>query len=121
MPSAEVEVLSVQRRRRFTAEEKQRLVAETNQPGMNVSMVARRHGISPSRRKRAEAGSLSAVGAFSSASLGTPGSRAAKTAREKDARERDLQSSSRGCSCKKCMPGPVFARAFLREWLVGLA
>jgi transposase-like protein len=40
VPSAKVEVLSVQHRRRFTAEEKQRLVAETHQPGMNVSIVA---------------------------------------------------------------------------------
>ena len=65
-PSAEVEVLSVQRRRRFSASEKQQMVEETNQPGMNVSIVARRHGISPSLlfrwRKLSEAGSLSAVG-----------------------------------------------------------
>ena len=37
MPSAEVEVLAVQRRRRFSAEEKQRMVQETYQPGMTLS------------------------------------------------------------------------------------
>src|ERR1017187_2973697 len=39
MRSAEIEVLAVQRRRRYSAEEKQRLVEETLQPGMNVSLV----------------------------------------------------------------------------------
>jgi transposase len=40
MPSAQVEVFAVQRRRRFSAEEKQRLVQETLQPGMTISLVA---------------------------------------------------------------------------------
>ena len=48
MPSAQVEVFAVQRRRRFSAEEKQRLVQETLQPGMTISLVARQHKISPS-------------------------------------------------------------------------
>ena len=40
------EVLSgVQRRRRWTPEEKVRIVEETYLPGMSVSLVARRHGI----------------------------------------------------------------------------
>jgi transposase-like protein len=34
------------RRRRFAAEEKRRLVARTATPGMSVSLVARRNGIS---------------------------------------------------------------------------
>jgi hypothetical protein len=38
MPGAQVEVFSVQRRRRFSAEEKQRLVQETLQPGMTISL-----------------------------------------------------------------------------------
>ena len=67
MPSAEVEVLAVQRRRRYSAEEKQRMVQETYQPGMTLSHVARAHGISPSLlfrwRKLAGAGSLQAVAA----------------------------------------------------------
>ena len=67
MPGAEVEVLAVQRRRRFSAGEKQRLVEQTLHPGMSVSWVAREHGVSPSLlfrwRKLASAGALQAVGA----------------------------------------------------------
>lgn len=41
-----VEVItSVQRRRRWSAEEKVRIVEETYLPGMSVSLVARQHGI----------------------------------------------------------------------------
>jgi transposase len=41
-----VEVItSVQRRRRWTPEEKIRIVKETYLPGNSVSLVARRHGI----------------------------------------------------------------------------
>jgi transposase len=63
-----VEVItSVQRRRRWSAEEKAQIVQETWAPGMSVSLVARRHGIAPNqlfrwRRLYAE-GALSAVGA----------------------------------------------------------
>ena len=40
-----VEVItSVQRRRRWSAEEKATIVQETYAPGMSVSLVARRHG-----------------------------------------------------------------------------
>ena len=67
MPMSEVEVLGVQRRRRYSAEEKQRIAQETYQPGMTLSHVARAHGISPSLlfrwRKLAGAGSLQAVAA----------------------------------------------------------
>ena len=41
-------ITSVQRRRRWSAAEKVRLVEETMQPGSSVSFVARRTGISPS-------------------------------------------------------------------------
>ena len=65
MPMSEVEVLAVQRRRRYSAEEKQRMVQETYQPGMTLSHVARANGISPSLlfrwRKLAGAGALQAV------------------------------------------------------------
>ena len=65
MPMSEVEVLAVQRRRRYSAEEKQRIVQETYQPGMTLSQVARANGISPSLlfrwRKLAGAGALQAV------------------------------------------------------------
>ena len=57
-----VEVFSgVQRRRRYSVEQKLAAVAEASQPGMSISYVARRHGISPSllfgwRRRMAEGG-----------------------------------------------------------------
>ncbi len=63
-----VEVItSVQRRRRWSAEEKARIVQESYAPGFSVSLVARQHGIAPNqvftwRRLYAE-GALSAVGA----------------------------------------------------------
>ena len=63
-----VEVItSVQRRRRWSAEEKTRIVQETYAPGMSVSLVARQHGAAPNqvftwRRLYAE-GALSAIGA----------------------------------------------------------
>jgi len=66
--SDRIEVItSVQRRRRWSAEEKAAIVQETYAPGMSVSLVARRHGIGPNqlfrwRRLYAE-GALSAVGA----------------------------------------------------------
>jgi transposase len=57
-----VEVLvGVQRRRRYTAEQKMAFVQEATQPGMTISYVARRHGIAPSlifgwRRRMSEGG-----------------------------------------------------------------
>jgi putative transposase len=61
-PPPRVEVISsVQRRRRFSTAEKVRLVEESMQPGMSVSLVARQAGISPSmlfnwRRRMLEGG-----------------------------------------------------------------
>ena len=44
-----VEVLSsIQRRRRYSLDQKLAVLAEASQPGMSISYVARRHGISPS-------------------------------------------------------------------------
>jgi transposase len=40
---------SVQRRRRWTASEKVRMVEETFEPGMTVSLVARRRGVAPNQ------------------------------------------------------------------------
>ena len=40
---------SGQRRRRWTASEKVRIVEETFEPGMTVSLVARRHGVAPNQ------------------------------------------------------------------------
>jgi transposase len=46
---SKVEVITgVARRRRFTTEQKLAIVSETMQPGMSISYVARRHGLSPS-------------------------------------------------------------------------
>jgi transposase len=45
---SQVEVItSVERRRRWTLADKQRIVAESGLPGQTVSKVARRHGIAP--------------------------------------------------------------------------
>ena len=41
-------ITSVQRRRRWSVAGKVRLIEETLEPGMSVSFVARKHGISPS-------------------------------------------------------------------------
>lgn len=44
-----VEVITgVARRRRFTTEQKLAVVTETMQPGVSISYIARRHGLSPS-------------------------------------------------------------------------
>jgi transposase len=60
-------VTSVQRRRRWSLDEKIRAVDESSVPGMTVSFVARKYGISPSqlfrwRKLMAEGGKV-AVGA----------------------------------------------------------
>lgn len=56
-----------ERRRRRTPAEKLALVAETEQPGVTVSLVARRHGIAPNQlflwRRLASQGALTATGA----------------------------------------------------------
>src|SRR5262244_1172269 len=65
--SDRVEIItSVQRRRRWTAPEKVRMVEETFEPGMTVSLVARRHGVAPNQlfswRRLVAQGSLTAAG-----------------------------------------------------------
>ena len=69
-PRAErVEVISsVQRRRRWTTEEKVRIVEETYLPGNSVSIVARRYGISANQLFTWRR--LIARGAFTAASAG---------------------------------------------------
>jgi putative transposase len=64
----QVEVItSVQRRRRWSAEEKAAIVQQTYTPGMSVSLIARQHGIAPNQlftwRRLYASGALSAVGA----------------------------------------------------------
>lgn len=63
-----VEVISsVQRRRRWTAEEKVRIVEQTYMPMSSVSLVARQHGIAPNQlfawRKLVSQGALTATSA----------------------------------------------------------
>ncbi|MEY4538100.1 MAG: is2 insertion element repressor [Pseudomonadota bacterium] len=65
---ARVEVVtSVQRRRRWTPEQKLEIVKQTNEPGSSVSMLARQFGITAAQlfqwRKAYLQGSLMAVGA----------------------------------------------------------
>jgi len=68
MSTEKIEVItSVQRWRRFSVDQKLRLVEESNLPGMSVSHVARIHGVAPSQlfiwRRRMAEGSREAVGA----------------------------------------------------------
>ena len=67
MPTRVEVVTSVQRRRRWTPEQKLEIVKQTNEPGSSVSMVARQFGISAAQlfqwRKAYLQGSLMAVGA----------------------------------------------------------
>lgn len=63
----QIEVLtSKERRRRWAPSEKKLIVQETYEPGVTVSLVARRHGIAPNQlfywRRRMEEGALTAVG-----------------------------------------------------------
>ena len=66
-PSRVEVVTSVQRRRRWTPEQKLEIVKQTNDPGSSVSMVARQFGITAAQlfqwRKAYLQGSLMAVGA----------------------------------------------------------
>ena len=66
--SPKIEVItSVQRRRRWSAAEKMRMVEETYQPGATVSLVARQHGVGPNQlftwRRLAAQGALTAAAA----------------------------------------------------------
>ena len=66
-PADRVEIItSVQRRRRWTAAEKVRMVEETFEPGMTASLVARRHGVAPNQlftwRRLVVEGALTAAG-----------------------------------------------------------
>jgi transposase len=66
-PTNHIEIItSVQRRRRWAAAEKVRMVEETFEPGMTVSLVARRHGVAPNQlftwRRLVAQGGLTAAG-----------------------------------------------------------
>src|SRR3954464_10318577 len=118
-----VEVItSVQRRRRWSAEEKARIVQETYAPGMSVSLVARQHGVAPNqvftwRRLYAE-GALSAVAAGEEVvprlripSFAAPGPRTAAAARQENPRERNSAGGARLGASKKTAVAVTLARA----------
>jgi transposase len=60
-------ITSVQRRRRWSPEEKRALLEEAEQPGNSLSAVARKYGVNPNQlfhwRKLMREGALVAVGA----------------------------------------------------------
>jgi transposase len=65
----QVEVLGVERRRRWSEEAKAAIVAEALRPGASVSLVARRHGLHPNqvftwRRALSERRAPAARGSF---------------------------------------------------------
>ena len=64
METVEV-IASIQRRRRWTAQEKQAFVEEAEQPGMSMSSVARKYGIHPNQlfrwRRLIQEGAFTAV------------------------------------------------------------
>ena len=89
IPGPRVEVItSVQRRRRWSAAEKLRLVEEAMQPGSSVSIVARQAGVAPSQlfgwRKRMLEGGQAAIQADEDVV-------AASRLRELEKRVRDLE------------------------------
>ena len=60
-------VTSVQRRRRFTPDQKKAIIEEAEQPGSSISIVARKYGVNPSQvfkwRRLMQEGALVAAAA----------------------------------------------------------
>ena len=58
-------ITSVERRRRWSVEEKRKIIQETYQAGMSLSKVARKYGITPSQlfywRRTMEEGALTGI------------------------------------------------------------
>src|SRR5205807_1169740 len=110
---SKVEVITgIARRRRFSTDLKLAVVAETMQPGMSISYVARRHGLSPSlvfrwRRLMSEGGREAVraddevVPARRAAPSGRAGARSRTVARPQDHGERDSQGGARAGAGKK--------------------
>ncbi len=116
------EVLSgVQRRRRWTPDEKIRIVEETYLPGMSVSLVARQHGISGSQvftwRRLMNQGALTAAAAGEEVVPASEYRALEAQVRElqrllgKKAMENELlrEAVSRAAGPKKCMVRPRLA------------
>lgn len=79
-------------RRRWSDEEKQSIVAEAERPGVNISAVARRHGVKPSllfrwRRLARDAQACSAAPAFVPVTLALPAAISEPTSPEASAPE----------------------------------
>ena len=101
-----------ERRRRWSGEEKLRIVEETLTSGDSVSAVARRHGVAPNllyrwRRLVTEGGAVAVqaddgvTGQWRGAASGGADARAGAPARAQDARGRDPQGSAREVAGKK--------------------
>ena len=109
------EVLGVQRRRRWTPQEKVRIVDQTYLPGHSVSLVARRHGIAANQlfawRRLMAHGALTAAGSRrgSCAGLAVPGARepgaraAASSWQEDDGERGPARGGNAGRSPKKLL------------------
>lgn len=58
-------ITAVERRRRWSTEEKQRIIEETYEPGVSISQVARKYDINPSQlfywRRLMEEGALAGI------------------------------------------------------------
>src|SRR5438874_9527917 len=109
---SKVEVITgVARRRRFSTDLKLAVIAETMQPGMSISYVARRHGLSPSlvfrwRRLMSEGGREAVraddeVVPAGAAPTGRAGARSRTVARPQDHGERDPRGGVRAGAGKK--------------------
>src|SRR5262249_15236264 len=111
-PTNHVEIItSVQRRRRWTASEKVRMVEETFEPGMTVSLVARRRGVAPNQlftwRRLVAQGSLTAAG---SGEEGVPASdyRALLNSSSRTSSAPGQEDAGSGdCSCRTVMHDPL--------------
>ena len=102
-PKAEI-LTGPQRRRRWSVSEKLEIVAETREPGVTVSLVARRRGVSPNQlftwRRLAEQGALTATRAeeevvpASAFASQEQNPRAAAAARQEDVGSRDSRGGA---------------------------
>lgn len=79
-----VEIITVERRRRWSDEDKRRIVRETLAPDASVNAVAKRHGLYPSqifswrRALRENAVETEASGHFASVVIGAPAAELAR-------------------------------------------
>lgn len=77
MPVSRMEVVEVGRRRRWSDEQKLRILERASAPGISVRSVARAHQVSPSqiydwRKKLVEAAALAGSGGFAAVVVSSP-------------------------------------------------